>query len=372
MPEKQAFKDVFNENSVKKIGDRVKEVYLQFDSDAFLRSATENFKNEELKERSLSITKAMKKHLPDDLQKAWKILHEAMDKSICYDNYSWTNGLDSFILMPFWTFYSAYLLDNFDLSMKALYKLTKLFTSEDAIRPFIVAYPDEIISVLEKWAEDEDENVRRLVSEWTRPLLPWAQKLPEFVKNPEKVLNLLSKLVHDESLYVRRSVANNLNDIAKDNPEDVIKFLKAHKKDTPEFDWLKKHALRTLIKKWDPDALALVWVTEFKWRLQDFKLNSTEINIWDDLEFSFELEAFQYSHLVVDYAIGFLMKNWKTSKKVFKLKKFDIKEREKRVLTKKHSFKIITTRTYYPGGHLIEIFVNWKSYHLEAFKLYNK
>jgi HEAT repeat protein len=65
---------------------------------------------------------------------------------------------------------------------------------------------------------DPSEHVRRLVSEGTRPRLPWASRLPAFQRDPAPVLALLERLKDDPALYVRRSVANNLNDIGKDHP----------------------------------------------------------------------------------------------------------------------------------------------------------
>jgi 3-methyladenine DNA glycosylase AlkC len=88
------------------------------------------------------------------------------------------------------------------------------------------------LAILSDWAKDENPHVRRLVSEGTRPRLPWTMQLKPFIEDPRPVLKLLEKLKTDPVLMVRRSVANNLNDIAKDNPDLVVKTLRRWKKST--------------------------------------------------------------------------------------------------------------------------------------------
>lgn len=369
MDDSNLFKNTYNEKSVKNLWERVLEIYSEFDINSFVIKSCKNFENEELKERSNSITKSLAKFLPENKKIAWEILYKVLENWENQDYLPWFKWKEIFILMPVWNFYKTYLISEFELSIKSLYLLTKLFTSEFEIRAFIKQYPNQALKILDKWTIDENHNVRRLVSEGTRPLLPWAERLPEFIENPKPVLNLLSKLVYDESLYVRKSVANNLNDISKHNPNLVIDFLKKHKKDTLEFEWLKKHALRTLIKKWDINALKMVWISDFDWEITNFKFENNSIKVGDNLEFSFEINPKIKSHIVIDYGIWFIMKNNKHSKKVFKLKKVDIENSLK--INKKHSFKIITTRKYYPWEHFIEIQINWKIYHKKFFTLKN-
>jgi 3-methyladenine DNA glycosylase AlkC len=79
--------------------------------------------------------------------------------------------------------------------------------------------PERTLARLREWARDPHPHVRRLVSEGTRPRLPWAPRLVAFQKDPRPVLELLELLKDDPELLVRRSVANNLNDIGKDHPE---------------------------------------------------------------------------------------------------------------------------------------------------------
>jgi 3-methyladenine DNA glycosylase AlkC len=161
--------------------------------------------------------------------------------------------------MSLCAFVAEYGLAHRDLSLRALKEMTKRFSAEFAIRPFLDREPAAVVAVLADWALDPHPQVRRLVSEGTRPRLPWGMRLPKFVADPRPVLTLLELLKEDPELFVRRSVANNLNDIAKDNPDLVVATLRRWKASrSPETKWLVKHALRTLIKQGHPDALGLL------------------------------------------------------------------------------------------------------------------
>jgi 3-methyladenine DNA glycosylase AlkC len=73
--------------------------------------------------------------------------------------------------------------------------------------------------------------------------------LPDFKKDPAPILPILENLKADPSEYVRRSVANNLNDIAKDHPEIALQIARAWQGVSPETDWIIKHGCRTLLKR---------------------------------------------------------------------------------------------------------------------------
>jgi 3-methyladenine DNA glycosylase AlkC len=163
------------------------------------------------------------------------------------------------MVMPQNDFVAAYGLGYLDLSLRALYELTKRFTAEGAIRAFLQAYPEQTLTWLAEWATDPNCHVRRLVSEGARPRLPLAPRLPEFVKNPQPVLALLEQLKANPVLMVPRSFANNLNDIAKDHPDLVVETLARWKQAAdPGTQWIIGHATRTLLKQGHADALALL------------------------------------------------------------------------------------------------------------------
>jgi 3-methyladenine DNA glycosylase AlkC len=163
-------------------------------------------------------------YLPKDFPQAVQILLDSLGPEISQCEIS---GFDGFIVMPQNDFVAKYGLEHFDISMQALYEMTKRFTAEGAIRAFIQTYPDQTLAVLRQWAQDPNCHVRRLVSEGTRPRLPLAPRLAQFVRDPRPVLALLELFNTDSELMVRRSVANNLNDIAKDHPDLVVEIFRA-------------------------------------------------------------------------------------------------------------------------------------------------
>jgi 3-methyladenine DNA glycosylase AlkC len=216
--------------------------------------------------------------------------------------------------------------------------------------------------MLEQWAEDENCLARRLASEGTRPRLPLAPRLPQFIKDPRPVLKLLDKLKADPTLLVRRSVANNLNDIAKDNPDVVVEILRAWQKSRDkDTQWLINHASRTLIKQGHREALALLgYPPNPAITVQNLRLGSSAVNLGEVLCFSFEIEsvANESQNLMIDYVIHHMKANGKLAPKVFKLTSKKLKAGETVRLSKKHSFKLINTRVYYPGWHKVGVQVN--------------
>ena len=350
-----AFKLWINESVVKKIAKAIEGEYPEFKTKEFVK-LSKHLDPLELKGRVLLITSELKKFLPEEYKKALPILVKAMEKG----------DLTGFTLWPFSEYISQFGLDHFDDSLKAMYRLTERFTAEFAIRPFLLKDHKKVLRTLDKWVDDKNVHIRRWISEGTRPLLPWGQRIPLFVMDPTHTLLFLDKLRYDEELYVRKSVANHLNDIAKNHPQVVIDVLQMWSKDVPKehqdkIEWIKRHALRTLIKKGHPGALKLMGVEgAAKVKVGEISLNQKKFKIGDKLQFEIEITSTSSmtQKLVVDYAIDFVKANGKKGKKVFKLKTFELAGKESVTLTKSHSLKEITTMTYYSGIHHLTIQVN--------------
>jgi 3-methyladenine DNA glycosylase AlkC len=236
-----------------------------------------------------------------------------------------------------------------------------------------VKYPERTLAILAEWAEDANCHVRRLVSEGTRPRLPWTMQSKQFIEDPRPVLPLLEKLKCDPELMVRRSVANNLNDIARDNPDLVVKTLGKWKKIEAEgTQWLIRHAARTLIKQGNKDILTILgYSPNVAVSLSKFKLAKSIVKMGEELNFSFEVKSTskQAQTLVIDYVIHHVKANGKRSPKVFKLTHKTLPPRGTIEISKKHSFRPITTREYYSGVHLLEIQVNGSIYGKTVFEL---
>jgi 3-methyladenine DNA glycosylase AlkC len=252
----------------------------------------------------------------------------------------------------------VYGLKHFDISINALEFLTINSSSEFAVRQFIIEDEEKAIVYFNKWAKSSNEHIRRLASEGSRPRLPWAIAIPSFKKDPSLIFPILDELKNDESSYVRRSVANNLNDIAKDNPSLVIAFIKENIGFSKDCDALLKHAARTLLKKGDVQTLEAFGYKKY----DNLKMNKfiidDEVCIGEYLNFSFDLEnETNLGLLRLEYEVDFQMSNDKRSKKVYMISQSDVKSKYKQV-NKKHSFKVVSTRKYYLGLHFITLIVN--------------
>lgn len=311
----------------------------------------------ELKARVRLIAKEMHAALPSDYEMALTALLK-----ICREE-----KLKSFELWPATEFIQLYGLDHIDASLAAMYELTPKFTAEFSIRPFINKHGTEIYRKLARWKNDENEHIRRWLSEGTRPRLPWGERLFDAVKNPHPGLEILEALKFDPALYVRKSVANHLNDIAKDHPELVVKTLSQWKKSLPkdfqkEFQFISHRALRTLIKDGHTGALKYMGVGLDKNALSctTFALDKNKVKVGGHLEISLSLKNKTQKPLkyILDYVIYFKKSNGDLGAKVFKWKSGFLAPNESIKLSKKHSFKPITTRKYYSGEHRVAAKVN--------------
>ncbi|MEZ4897003.1 MAG: DNA alkylation repair protein [Saprospiraceae bacterium] len=281
-------------------------------------------------------------------------------------------SMSPFYYMPHSLFVAEYGLNHFEHSMQALYEITKRFTSEFAIRPFLIKYPEQTLSILAEWTQDPSEHVRRLVSEGTRPRLPWAMRLPEFQKDPQPALRLLELLRNDPSEYVRRSVANHLNDISKDHPELVLRTCeKWWLPGSENMQSLCSHALRTLVKAGHPEALAILG---FRHRIDvtaKLFIQNHVVNWGQDLIFEATVTLNEESSriLVIEYIVHYLKANGSYSLKVFRLTKETLESMETKSYRRKRSMQDLTTRKHYPGIHYLEIQVNGNRYDKKAFEL---
>lgn len=256
MAEYKQLKYYYDKELAELLADRIKPVYSKFDKKRFVKAVSNGVKSLELKARVEIITDAIKKYLPENYKSSIKILLKILgpenpNETGMFKEYYW--------LMPVAYFVEKYGLDEFDTSINAIYEITKRNTGEYAIRPYIKKYPLKTLKVMKKWSKDKNVHVRRLASEGVRPRLPWSQKLDQFIDNPTPIFEIIENLKEDESMFVKKSVANNLNDILKDNYDIAIKVLrrwsKSKNKDT---QWIVKHALRNETKKKNPEALKLV------------------------------------------------------------------------------------------------------------------
>lgn len=255
-------KELIGRPLVRLLTESLAHVQPGFRKDAFERDATERLETRSFSERGEHLARSMHRYLPQDFGKAAKILIASMGPELVETE---GNGLAPFFYFPHAYYIALFGGETFENAMRANYELTKRFTAEFSVRPFLIRYPAQTLARLRRWAKDPNPHVRRAVSEGTRPRLPWASRLPEFQRDPAPVLGLLELLKDDPSLYVRRSVANNLGDIAKDHPNEVYRTGRRWLEESSGADedrrkaicWVIRHAVRLPAKNGVAEALRL-------------------------------------------------------------------------------------------------------------------
>ena len=328
------------------------------DKAAFQRDVMERLLDLELKDRIRWIADCLEAHLPDAFSDAAAAIGASLppplDPSLTDDDFG------DFIIAPFGEFVARNGQGHFEEAMATLKELTKRFSMEDSVRTFLKLHPNDALDLMADWAKDDNYHVRRLVSEGTRPRLPWSGRL-SLPQN--RVMALLDQLHQDRTRYVTRSVANHLNDIAKDDPSIVISALRRWQKKgrqtKDELNWLTRHAMRTLIKAGNREALALIGFSANPPVTVDLAIETPEVTIGEALEFSLKITAAKDASLLIDYAIGFRKANGSVAPKVFKLKTLDLGKGETVTITKRHRLMgNATTYTLYPGQHDVRIQIN--------------
>jgi 3-methyladenine DNA glycosylase AlkC len=355
----EPLKNYYGTDVPARIADMIKEVDSGFDADAFLADALDGYQALELTPRAWQIADALGRHLPQDYERAIEILVASLGPKL---EAAELTGMDVFVYLPHVFFVAKFGVDHFEPSMHAQYELTQRFTAEYSIRVFLERYPQRTLARLREWALDSNVHVRRLVSEGTRPRLPWAPRLRAFQVDSRPVLELLELLKDDPELLVRRSVANNLNDIGKDNPAALIETCRRWMRDaTPERSWLVRHALRSAVKRGDPEALEILgFVPAMGVTVRDIRIVPEVASIGQRVLFTVGLanETSNAKQLLLELRIHFIKANGRSSAKVFALKELELQPSEHARLEKTISLAQHTTRTHYPGKHRVEVLVN--------------
>ena len=353
----EALKNMFNEQFVLPFSEICKNHIPNFDTKEFIDSVfDENWMHLELKPRIKHIAHSLHKQLSEDIPENLKRI-----VSISEDIRINQNKQDTFEYLILCDYIEVYGLEHLQESLEAIEKVTVLASCEFAIRPFIIKYPKACFEKLTSWSNHENASVRRLSSEGCRPRLPWGMGIPFLKKNASLIIPILETLKDDVSLYVRRSVANNINDISKDHPEIVLTLLKKWYGTSEERNWLVKHAARTLLKQGHPEALKIFGYGDVKHlETKDFKIKNKTVSIGEYLTFNFSIQnsSTKKQKVRLEYFVYFLLSNGKLSKKVFKISERELAPQEKLAYERRQSFKIISTRKYYPGMHKLSLVIN--------------
>lgn len=340
---------------------------VPFDARKFTTEAKRGLESLELKARAEHVATALRAALPTSFDTIATVLEGSLAAPATSDALgslrSGPDGLAGWAVWPLTLVVERTGLTNPKRALACLRELTMRFSSEWAIRVFVEEHPELTFRTLARWARDPNLHVRRLVSEGTRPRLPWGRRLVSLVRNPSPTLPLLEALRDDPEEYVRRSVANHLNDIAKDHPDLVAELLAAWMKGaTKERAKLVRHASRSLVKAGHTSTLAVHGASEPFQGRASLTVEKAKLRMGDALSFRVVLAstAKRAQRLVVDYVIHHVKKSGGTSPKVFKGWTLDLPPNETRELRKAHKIVPITTRTYYAGTHAVECVVNGK------------
>jgi 3-methyladenine DNA glycosylase AlkC len=343
-------------------------VIPSFDKELFVQKIFDNsWANKELKERIRHTAQVIHHFMPKEFPKAKNYLVQIVDvlqkEAPEQFNFEYTFLAD---------YIELYGLEHFKEAMEAIERVTQFVSCEFAIRPFFMRYEQETLLQMIDWSQHSHFMVRRLASEGSRPRLPWAMALPQYKKNPTPLIPILENLKNDDSEIVRRSVANHLNDIAKDHPEKVLQIAAQWFGKNTNTDALLKHACRTLLKQGNARALKIFGIEEnTDILLQNFEIQTHKVQIGEALAFSFSIQNTAKTPILVrlEYGIYYKKANGELSKKVFKISEKMIEPLSTNFVTRKQSFKRITTRVFYTGEHRVSLIINGKESEALSFEL---
>jgi 3-methyladenine DNA glycosylase AlkC len=365
--ERPAIKDWFDRKAAKALAAQIGSAHAKFDRARFVRLATKDLPRLEFADRVRQFSGALRATLPESVPDALSVLTDSLPELLPGSE----DVSDGWLQWPVGQFIADHGLEHYPESMAAMIELTQRFSAEFAVRPFVEAVPDRTFRQLLKLTKHRNVHVRRWCSEGTRPRLPWGRKLRDLVADPGPIWPILERLKDDSELYVRRSVANNLNDIAKDHPDRVVERCQAWlEKRTPNREWLVRHALRSLIKDGHPGALALVGFGPPEKLQTRLRVAPAAIRVGESMTMTAEIvsSARRSQRLAVDYAVHYVRKSG-TSAKVFKWTTAELPAGGRVTLEKRHHMKVTTIRALYPGAHRVELQVNGVRCAKAAFQL---
>lgn len=337
----------------------MKKIDPSFNSAKFLKSIyTKEWDHYELKQRVRHVTICLSEQMGNNFKNSCELLFKLISE---LESKGRSQGFEYMFLPDYIELYGQ---EDVETSIKAFEKITQFVSCEFAVRKFIDRHQDRMLKQMLIWSKHKNHHVRRFASEGCRPRLPWGMALSKLKINPLPILPILENLKNDDSEYVRKSVANNLNDIAKDHPDLVLQLIKKWKGQSKNTDWIIKHGSRTLLKKANEKVLSeFGWSTKINASVKKLNLEKNKLKIGSGTNFSFDLshKEKKQSALRLEYALYYMKSNGKQNKKIFKISENKFEPNKIYTFKRKISFKDLTTRKHYPGEHKIAIVVNGSS-----------
>lgn len=345
-------KDLYSKTFLFDLSEQIQKYDVDFDEAKFVADCmTSDWDDLKLMERSDRIVASLHQQLPVEFNQAAEILEKIGPQfrglaATCLPNYV-----------------AHYGLEDWEVSMRTLELLTQYSSAEFAIRPFLVKYPTQTSQQMLKWSKSTNVDVRRLSSEGIRPRLPWGMRLKAYVKDPTVIFPILKNLIFDDSEYVQKSVANNLNDISKDNPQLVLDFVQRYRNQKERTDWVINRGLRTLFKQGDPETLDILGYDPKAYqRLKQLQLTTPDqqVTIGESSMMHYNVTSnFKREQAIyLGYRVHYVRLNKTDSYKDFFVKKANLQAGFSLNGDFKINWKQLTTRKLYPGIHQIELLVN--------------
>lgn len=375
----QALKDsLLGPEVAPRLARMVQRAWRRFDATAFVAAVEPGYARLELMQRGQRMADALAAQLPHDVARALQILVEAMDEPLALDARGEPDAAgrpySGFLYLPHSLYIAQHALGHFDAAMQAQHALTQRFTAEWCLRPFLEHHREATLSRLQQWAYDPSAHVRRLVSEGTRPRLPWAPRLRAFAAHPEPVIALLDSLKDDPSSYVRRSVANHLGDLAKDAPTVALSVARRWMvgANTPRRN-LIRHGLRHPLRQGDVAALALFGHDRpARFTLTQVAVSPARVPLGGHVQVAASLasRARVPQDLRIDLRVHYRKADGSARPKTFKLPDVCLQPGQVCALRKRLDLRPMSTRTHYPGRHAVELVVNGQAHALGAFELF--
>ncbi|WP_114287392.1 DNA alkylation repair protein [Candidatus Halocynthiibacter alkanivorans] len=370
----EPFKNWLSPELVVCIADHLQTHVDEFDRPSFEQPVLAALPALELKQRAQCIADHIHAALPADFASRNKILRAMLhpDAENGFEGGSDGAGLRGWGIYPLTIVVGQHGLADFDASLELLKEMTKRGTSEFDVRPFLMADQARALAIITDWTVDANQHVRRCASEGTRPRLPWGMQLSGLVADPAPLLPLLRALRDDPEEYVRRSVANSLNDIAKDHPDLVADLTHDWMKDASKpRERLLRHACRTLIKQGHSHALAAFGIAPPQLEFGPLTVLSPVVEFGGAVEFSASIASTVAlpQALIIDYIVHFKKANGTQAGKVFKWKKLTLEAGQSLKLSRKHPIRAITTRKYYAGQQAVSLRINGTDFGRAEFEL---
>ena len=344
----EPLKNHFDRDLIELLGRRFVEIHPEFDAAGFTEAVLRAFPDLELKDRINLVADDLRRRLPDDYPTALDLVVRVAE----------TDDVEGFTAWPLCSFVERHGLADAPASLAAMERLTRRFSCEFAVRPFLEDHLELTLASMRSWTSSSDETVRRLPSEGTRPHLPWGPNVQALLDDPEIGIELLQELRHDTSETVRRSVANHLNDIARRHPDRVVEICRSWSADPQVEGSMIRHALRTLVKKGDPGAMALLgFTTSPEVAIEAFDVEPAVLSLGESIALTATItsSAAVDQRLVVDFVVHHVGASGAATPKVFKWATIDLAPGESVELVKRRKIATATTRRYHAGPHRIDL-----------------